>query len=96
MVNNKIWKLNSHSHQIADTGDYDCIYEITNGAISLYTNDDDDEGMEMVVNALNNCECRFFIEDKSFELSLCEDTVIQLENEIKKLEDVINSIPNKT
>ncbi len=31
------WELKGHSHQIADTGDYDGHYEITNGKISLLT-----------------------------------------------------------
>jgi hypothetical protein len=38
-----LWELKGHSHQIADTGDYDGYYEITNGKISLLTKDDDDE-----------------------------------------------------
>lgn len=45
------WEVKSHSYQIGDTGDYDGWHELTNGSISLGTNDDDEETVE-VLNAL--------------------------------------------
>lgn len=57
------WKLKGHSHQIADTGDYDGCYEITNGKISLLTKDDDDEALQPIVDALNDSGCKFYQDD---------------------------------
>jgi hypothetical protein len=63
------WKLIGHSHQIADTGDYDGCYEITNGKVSLYTKDDDEDALNAVVKALNDSDCKFFLDDSDkFEL----------------------------
>jgi len=59
----KEWKLIGHSHQIADTGDYDGCYEITNGKVSIFTQDDDDEALQPVVNALNDSGCKFYLDD---------------------------------
>jgi hypothetical protein len=56
------WKLVSHSHQIADTGDYDGCYEITNGKISIFTQDDG-ESLEAIVTALNDSGCEFYLDD---------------------------------
>lgn len=57
------YELIGHSHQIADTGDYDGYYEITNGEVSILTQDDDDEALEEVVKALNNSGCKFYLDD---------------------------------
>ena len=57
------WKLLAHSHQIADTGDYDGCYEVTNGKVSLFTKDDEDEAIEPVVMALNESGINFYIDD---------------------------------
>jgi len=47
MSNNRQWKLIPHSYPIADTGDYDGYYELTDGTISIMTKDDVwDEGSE--------------------------------------------------
>lgn len=59
------WKLIAHSHQIADTGDYDGCYEITNGKVSIFTKDDDDEVLEPVVKALNESGCKFYLDDSA-------------------------------
>lgn len=60
---NLIWKLESSSYQIADTGDYDGHYEITNGKISLLTKDDDDEALQTIVDAFNDAGCDFYQDD---------------------------------
>lgn len=60
---NKDWKLIGHSYQIADTGDYDGHYEITNGKISLFTGDDDEESLQPIVDSLNNSGCNFYQDD---------------------------------
>lgn len=59
------WKFVAHSHQIADTGDYDGCYEITNGKVSIFTKDDDDEALESVVKALNESGCKFYLDDST-------------------------------
>jgi hypothetical protein len=68
------WKLIAHSHQIADTGDYDGCYEVTNGNVSLFTKDDDDEAIEPVVKALNESGINFYIDDSDkWELQAIRD-----------------------
>jgi hypothetical protein len=61
MSKNNEWKLIPHSYQIADTGDYDGHWELTNGAITLTTTDDhlgDEEG-DVLVKALNDVDCKW-------------------------------------
>lgn len=77
------WSLIGHSHQIADTGDYDGHYEITNGKISILTNDDDEEALEPVVTALNNSGCKFYMNDAAeFENYLLKEELSQLRAEL--------------
>jgi len=85
-VNTKTnWKLVGHSHQIADTGDYDGYYEITNGSVSIYTLDDDDDALELVVKALNESGCKFYLDDSTeFDLHI-------LREENKRLQFMINN-----
>jgi len=60
------WELKPQSYQIADTGDYDGHYEITNGKITLFVRDDDsDESLQKVVDALNESGCKFEIDDSA-------------------------------
>lgn len=73
------WKLVPHSHQIADTGDYDGHYEITNGKISLLTKDDDDEALQPIVNALNDSKCKFYQDDwLEFENKILKEEIRRL------------------
>lgn len=77
---NEPFKLIGHSYQIADTGDYDGCFEITNGKFSIFTKDDEEEDLEPVVKALNDCGCDFYLDDScQFENSLLKE-----ENEILK------------
>jgi hypothetical protein len=79
------WELKGNFHQIADTGDYDGYYEITNGKISLLTKDDDDEALQPIVDALNNSGCRFIQDDWiEFENKM-------LKKEISRLKFMINA-----
>lgn len=65
------FKLISHEHQIADTGDYDGGYEISNGKVSIFTNDDDDEALGKIVKALNESKCKFYLDDSdAFEAKI--------------------------
>lgn len=48
-----LWRIVEHFGQIADTGDYDGRYEITNGKLRIFTKGDDDSGLEQLVNVLN-------------------------------------------
>ena len=78
-------ELKGHSHQIADTGDYDGYYEITNGKISLLTKDDDDEVLQPIVEALNASGCKFYQDDwLEFENQI-------LKKEIKRLQFMIDN-----
>lgn len=83
------WRLEGHSYQIADTGDYDGHYEITNGKISLLTKDDDEEALKPIINALNNSDCKFYQDDfLEFENSM-------LKNEIHDLKQSPQSVSNE-
>lgn len=56
------WKLLSHSHQLADTGDYDGYWEITDGHTSLFNHADENNEEEMltIVDALNAVAGKFY------------------------------------
>lgn len=74
--NKNEWNLIPHSYQIADTGDYDGHYEVTDGTISLLTKDDDDEALAGVVKALNDSGCKFYQDDAAeFELKLLKEEI---------------------
>ena len=80
------WELVGHSHQIADTGDYDGCYEITNGKVSIFTQDDDDEALLPIVKALNNSGCKFYLDDAAeFELYLLKKENTELKAKYEKL-----------
>jgi hypothetical protein len=73
------WELKGHSYQIADTGDYDGYYEITNGKISLLTKDDDDEALQPIVDALNDSGCNFYQDDWfEFENKMLKEEISRL------------------
>jgi hypothetical protein len=77
----KKWKLIGHSYQIADTGDYDGHWEITDGKISILTKDDDDEEtLQPIVDALNDS-------GKPMNLSHSEKRIIE--------EEINNNMENK-
>lgn len=72
------WELKGHSHQIADTGDYDGYYEITNGKISLLTTDDD-EALQPIVDVLNDSGCKFYQDDWfEFENKILKEEITRL------------------
>ena len=82
MEKSKDWKIVAHSHQIADTGDYNGCYELTNGKISIYTQDDED--FKPVIDALNESGCDFYLDDSAeFELHI-------LKEENKLLHDILD------
>jgi hypothetical protein len=63
-MKDKPFELKSHSSQIADTGDYDGYYEITNGKVSIMTRDDqEDNELQEVADALNKTRCSFYLDD---------------------------------
>ena len=87
------FKLVPHFHQIADTGDYDGCYEITNGKISIFTKDDGDDGLDEVVNALNESGCEFQLDDsKEFELHLAKQEIKELQAKVKELEWILEGL----
>lgn len=65
------WQYKENFHAIADTGDYDGHYEVTNGDISLCTNDDPEDisesrnALHIVVKALNDSGCKFYVNTKA-------------------------------
>lgn len=77
------WKLVGHSYQIADTGDYDGHYEITDGSVSLLSNEDDHESLMLIVNALNMAKCKIYLDD-------CDSFVANhFQNEFKTATEII-------
>ena len=73
------WEFKSHSHQIADTGDYDGYYEISNGDITLVTRDDFEDAerqLKTAVAALNRWGIKFYdqkVEDLSIDIYCLKD-----------------------
>lgn len=68
------WKIVAHSHQIADTGDYDGCYELTNGKVSIYTQNEIDDELQPVIDALNDSGCDFYLDDSvEFELHILKE-----------------------
>lgn len=58
------WEVKVHNYPIADTGDYDGYFEITNGSISIATRDDINEDLLWIIcNRLNDADCDFIMED---------------------------------
>lgn len=78
MEQNK-WEFKAYSHAIADTGDYDGHYEITNGNITLITKDDYEETerqLKTAVAALNRWGINFYdqkVEDLSIDIYCMKD-----------------------
>lgn len=66
MKNKPSWEYKEHFHAIGMTGDYDGHYEVTNGDISLCTNDDPEDitetenTLQRVAKSLNESECKFY------------------------------------
>lgn len=87
----KDWRLETYSGQIADTGDYDGHYEITNGKISINTSDDPDDGLlENIVAALNESDCKFYTNHPSE----VDAQILRYENdELKKEIERLKSAP---
>lgn len=82
------WKIRQHTYQIADTGDYDGSVEITNGKISLFCDCDvENEELNPIIDALNNSEIEFEIDDSpSMELHYENE---RLREELKRFEDAV-------
>lgn len=68
------WKIVIHNSQIADTGDYDGCYELTNGKVSIYTQDAEDDNLQSIVDTLNNSSCDFYLDESAeFELHVLKE-----------------------
>lgn len=59
MAKKSNWRLKGYFDQFLDIG----YYEITNGKISIFTRDDDEEALLHIVDALNNSNCNFYHDD---------------------------------
>jgi len=95
MATNKEWELKYHSYAIADTGDYDGHYELTNGTITLITRDEidtenPDSELEKAIYWLNEADIKWenWVEDDlRFQIHL-------LEEDKKKLKDIARTLYN--
>lgn len=91
------WKIKQHTYQIADTGDYDGCVEITNGKISLFCDCDvENEELNPIIDALNNSEIEFEIDD-SPSIELLHENA-RLKEDLKRFNGAveIGSQPNST
>lgn len=88
------WRIEIHSHQIADTGDYDGFLELTNGHTSLHIHDDYYiEEFEGLLEQLNNLELKVSnpLEGQlHYEMEHNKLLVQELRDTIKELEKEIN------
>lgn len=78
------WELIGHSFQIGDTGDYDGHYELTNGKVSIISEDDEEDQLQEIVDALNKSGCKFRSDYK------LENEVDYLKSQLKWFEDQAN------
>lgn len=62
-LDSTLWRVITHSYPIADTGDYDGHYELTNGVISLLTKSEEVGDLESLVKALNESDVIFYLDD---------------------------------
>jgi len=73
----RTWELKAHNNQIADTGDYDGVYELTDGVISLVCREDVcGEDAARATAALNELDVNWENwkhENLNFELHLEKD-----------------------
>jgi len=86
----KKFTLKGHSYQIADTGDYDGHWEITNGKVSLFTKDDpeDEAALKSVADSLNNSGCKFYLDDSAeIENKILQSHLSEKESEINKYKE---------
>jgi hypothetical protein len=92
-MENKKWELKPHYHQIADTGDYDGHWELTNGDISLITRDDlddfheDDSYIKVIIEAFNQLGAKWENSDKDtaeYELHLEKQSANSMREYLEK------------
>lgn len=75
------WRYEEHFHRIPMSDDYDGHYEVTNGDISLCTNDDPEDitetenTLQRVAKALNESGCKFYV-NTAAELNLHNENMI--------------------
>lgn len=87
------WEFKAHSYQIADTGDYDGHYELTNGEITLWTKDDDEDTerfLRLAAHFLNKIGINLSeakVDDLSYQVHLLELEKKELQGRVKELED---------
>lgn len=84
----KNWELKINSSQLADTGDYSVFAEITNGDVSIYSDDfEDDESLNKIVDVLNESGCSFFIDDLKNENYMLRKYIEELQLQLNKLKN---------
>lgn len=82
----KKWEFKAHNYQIADTGDYDGHYEITNGINRIIIRNDFDDAEEVlnkICDIINENELDIEIEDHSEEAAMASDQVDRLQTQIE-------------
>ncbi len=87
----KEFKIVEHSHQIADTGDYDGCLELTNGKVSIFTKDDlEEEQCDKIIMTLNEAACDWYMDDSAeFGLHLEKERTKNLVNRIESALELI-------
>lgn len=91
----KNWEIKSHYHPIADTGDGTVSLELTNGDISLITNDEPgDDVLEGIASQLNNSGCKFWLDDSKWAHLPSENEWLktQLEEKEKEVQELSNKV----
>lgn len=101
MPKEQIWEIIAHSYAIADTGDYDGHYELTNGNISLYTQHDYEEDLELIRDNLNELAICFYNHNEQnlkYEIEMLKkdikDMHYMIENKLS-WEDMRNKMLNE-
>ena len=87
------WEFKCHNYQIADTGDYDGYFELTNGIISLCSIDDDEDTerfLQKAANLLNKVGINLY--ESNYEGVQIDNYLLKDEN--KELRERINELEN--
>lgn len=91
------FEVKSHSYQIADTGDYDGYWEITNGTDRIITKEDGDEieaYLQSIADRLNELQAGIgFGIETGAEVAI-QEQCFKLEGQILDLKDALTKIAN--
>jgi hypothetical protein len=84
-----------HFGQIADTGDHDGEYELSNGGVSLFTKEIDDESMFEIQKALNDSGAIFYTDPpERYELFNLKHQIDSHTALIKEMKEALSKLYN--